>query len=342
MKICFYMAVPLLLVSLSSHALNVLSINAEFSQGQKTAGKTIAAAEVRVPSDSSEIDSYVNMINSTRADIVGLTEPANKRIAEAVAEGLGADWRLVVREDRNAKSGVRVSLISRVKLIQGSVTNLPESYGYSRYEKHRSKPDAVLAAGFELDDKRYFAVITYLTAGKGDYAEVRYAQADAVRNALFDICRDKYDHCLVMGNMNDEPGSHAVKRIQGVDGMFGDKVALKQAEHHSEGPTYTFGSGREGVQVDQIMSTMHGTASLLDVAPRYSGHKSVLLVGRDPTEKEKPSKKIKRDRKKLAEYHKLQHLKGLVEKQRNYIVTLELQREILQQQLAATKQQSIK
>tara|TARA_B100000809_G_scaffold142962_1_gene140476 strand:+ start:1572 stop:2588 length:1017 start_codon:yes stop_codon:yes gene_type:complete len=323
-----------LLLSPFAHAINVLSINTELTQGQKAVTTAGSKALVENNSNSDEVESYVTLINNSKADIVGLTESADKRLAENMVQSLGGEWQLVVRENRNSSTGLRVSILSRLAIIKGSITNLADQYGFSRHEKHRAKPDAIIAAGFELDDKRYFTVVSYLTAGKGDYAEVRYAQADAVRNGLFTHCREKYDHCILMGNMNDEPGSQAVKRIQGVDGIFGDKVALHQAKlMQGSGPMKTYGDGISASQGDQIMSTLQGTASLYPLDPSFSTHQSLLFISRDPLESEKPSKKIKRDRKKMAAYYKTQHLQQVVEKQKSYIDTLEIEKANLQQLL---------
>ena len=329
-----FLLLSLLLLSPFAHAINILSINTELAQGQKAVTTADFNALVEKNSNSDEVDSYVTLINNSKADIVGLTEPADKRLAEDVAQELGDKWQLIVRENRNSSTGLRVSLLSRLPVVEGSVNNLANQYGFSRHEKHRAKPDAVLAAGFELDDKRYYAVVGYLTAGTGDYAEVRYAQADALRNTLFTHCRDNYDHCILMGNMNDEPESQAVKRAQGVDGIFGDKVALQQAKlMQGSGPMKTFGSGTNAAQGDQIMSTLQGTATLYPSNPSFSAHKSLLFISRDPLDSEKPSKKIKRDRKKMAAYYKTQHLQQVVEKQKSYIESLEIEKAHLQQLL---------
>lgn len=338
MHLRYILAFSLLLSSSVASAINVLSINTEQQQGQKAiTGNTVNTTSASLPTPD-EVEAYKALILNSKSDIVGLTESPQKRIAEPLAQSLAGDWQLILREDRNSTSGVRVSILSRLPLIEGSVSNLSEQYGYSRHEKHRSKPDAVIAAGFELDDKSYYVVTAYLTSGAGDYAEVRYAQADAVRNALFKNCKDSYTHCLTMGNMNDEPGSQAVKRIQGVDGMFGDKIALHQAElAQGSGPLKTYGEGRDATQGNQILSTLLGTASTYTLSPKFSAHKAILLISREPFKTEKPSKKIKRDMAKLAAYYKQQHLEELVEKQKTYIEALEIENAILTQQLSTTQ-----
>lgn len=338
MLLRFTMAFALALSSSMASAINVLSINTELSEGQKAVTGASVTNVSRQAVSTAEVEAYKTLILSSKSDIVGLIEAPSKIVGEQLAEALGSKWRLIIREDRNSTSGLRVSLLSRLNLIEGSVSNLSDMYGYSQYEKHRSKPDAVIAAGFELDDKSYYVVATYLTAGKGDYAKVRYAQADAVRNTLFKNCKDTYTHCLTMGNMNDEPGSQAVKRIQGVDGMFGDKIALRQAElEQGSGPLKTYGTGHNATQGNQIMSTLMGTASTYTINPDFSAHKAILLISREPFEKEKPSKKVKRDRAKLSAYYKLQHLQEVVEKQKTYIKTLEIENASLTQQLSISQ-----
>lgn len=337
MHLRYTLALSLMLFSSIASAINVLSINTEQLQGQKAiTGNTVNAITASAHNPV-EVEAYKALILSSKSDIVGLTEGPQKRLAEPLAKSLGSDWQLILREDRNSTSGIRVSLLSRLPTVEGSVSNLADQYGYSRHEKHRSKPDAVIAAGFELDDKSYYVVTAYLTSGAGDYAEVRYAQADAVRTALFKNCKDSYTHCLTMGNMNDEPGSQAVKRIQGADGMFGNKVALHQAElEPGSGPLKTHGQGRNATQGNQIMSTLLGTASTYTMSPKFSAHKAILLISREPFEAEKPSKRIKRDRAKMAAYYKLQHLQEVVEKQKTYIDTLEIENANLTQQLSTT------
>lgn len=352
MTIRFYLLAALFggMISPYASAINFLSINTELSQGQKavTGIATVVGVDAgdgagdgaanRLDEggavDEREIEAYANLIISTKADVVGLTEPAGKRVATQLLAHLGKQWQLIEQKDRNATTGIRVSFVSRLPLVEGSLSNLSDQYGYSRYDKHRAKPDVVLSAGFELEDQRYYVVIAYLTAGEGEYASVRYAQADAVRNVLFSKCRNHYEHCVVMGNMNAEPGSAAVKRIQGVDGMFGDKVALSQASlQQGRGPMHTFfQEGKSGgLQIDLLMSTLQGSASVFQFESAFSRHSAVLLVGREPYEAERPGAKIKRDRKKMVAYYKMQHLQELVEKQKSYIDVLELENTSLRQ-----------
>lgn len=335
-----YLLVTLLLLSPFANAINILSINAEPTRGVKAVpGITAAVTEKSQPLNATP---YIALIKNSKADVVGITELNGMELAVNIIKELGDNWQLHTREDRNSTTNIRVALLSRLNVVKGSISNLSDLYGYSRHEKHRSKPAATLAAGFELDGQNFYAVITYLTAGEGEYAQVRYAQADAVRTALFSECKENYQHCIVMGNMNDEPGSEVIKRLQGMDGMFGDKIAMHQAEINSGSVgASTYGEGVSATRGDQIMTTLYGTGSFLEVDSNPNKHKSLLLVSREPYKAEKPDGKTKRNSQKLAAFYKLQHLQELVEKQRTYIDVLELERNTLQQQLNSPPQQPL-
>lgn len=330
------------LMASQAQALDLMLINTELEEGSKAihmANTPPLKNFTPATTNLDELEFYARAIESSKVDVVGLIEGSNKRLAQSLQERLGDNWQWLNQENSNQTTSIRASFLSRVPALPDSLDNLADTYGFSKNDKLRVKPDAVLSAGFEKAGKRYLLAVSYLTQGGGDYADARYAQADAIRNALFTKCSDDYEFCGVMGNFNDEPGSKALKRIQGVDGIFGDKIELEQsATVNGAERDCSVGQGKQCRLIDHILTSMKGETLFIDVKPEYSAHKISLFIPEQAYIERKISKKDKRNTQRYNDFKNIERLSEQTSRQKSRIEALERENAILRAQLNSPSQ----
>jgi len=155
-----------------------------------------------------------NLILNSNADIVGLTEIENQNILKLIQRYLPTEWEIAFKEGRDTFTGQDVGILSRLPINKTSITSFPNISG--EHEGIKKKPSKVLGLSFTHEDQTYYIVLAHLLSKKNNSIEKdnkRAAQANAISKIVKDKI-SKYNHIIVMGDLNDTPGSQTLKELR--------------------------------------------------------------------------------------------------------------------------------
>ena len=227
----------LLALTSNAYSLRVATLNTEWlwDTSEPHEGQIVGYDEgdIRPPNTREyvlETFAIAKTIESLDADIVGLTEIENENVAEEILKYLKDDWKVVFEKGRDTYTGQDVAILTRLDAISGTVTNFPDYNGESDDGRIKKRPSKVLGVGLKDGNETYFVVVTHLLSKRSSNDDKRYAQADAIRNAVIDQY-GQYNHFIVMGDMNDLPGSDVLQKLKG---ERDDKTNLLQPASSSD------------------------------------------------------------------------------------------------------------
>ena len=155
-----------------------------------------------------------DIIEDANADVVGLTEIENQNVANLIAAQLGSEWTVAFSQGRDTITGQDVVLLTRHTIDAGSITTYPNIRGNAPGAAN-VRPSKVLGVKVEIDGDDYLFVVAHLISKRASNDARRLAQADAIRIAILGQFLSM-DHIVIMGDLNDTPGSPPLNRIRGL------------------------------------------------------------------------------------------------------------------------------
>jgi len=220
---CFSVLYLLFAASISVADVNVMAINAEWlwtPKDGKPDGARVRIRDMSLSKYNQEIRYYSSLIGRTDTDVVALSEIENASVVEDLVTSLGHPWRGYFRQGRDTATGQDVALLSRLTLVEGSVTDFGFPAGrISRTDKGKRLSKVIGAVFVDRDSAQHIGVVTaHFLSRRNDNARKsanRLRQAQATLEALkqFD---STVGSIVVLGDFNDVHGSPTITRLREV------------------------------------------------------------------------------------------------------------------------------
>jgi len=174
--------------------------------------------------------SIAQVIINSKADIVGLVEIENKYAIERIKQYLTPEWEITFKQGRDSYTGQDVGILSRIPIDIGSSETFPNIKG--KYKNTSKTPSKILGASFNYEGKSYYIILAHLLSKRNSSSSKDRKRA-AQANAILQIVNTKignYDHLIVMGDLNDTPGSTTLKELRGQNAIPANPVLLQTAD----------------------------------------------------------------------------------------------------------------
>lgn len=196
---------------LSTFATTILAINTEFFWDSKSPheGQIALGAVGNPPSPKSvQLEAYAIALHIiyNNADIVGLTEIEGKSAAEQIMKYLPDSYKLVFKKGRDNYTGQDVALITRYDVV-GQPSNFDGIEGH--YQGTKKIPSKALGVSLKNNNETYNIVVAHLISKRSSNDKKRAAQANAITKYL----ANRNGHNIVMGDLNDVPGSVTLNQL---------------------------------------------------------------------------------------------------------------------------------
>lgn len=202
-------AAALLTLTLATPSLatTVLSINTQPILSTKTPhnGQVALGAVGKAPSEKYtqlEANAIALHITYNDADIVGLIGIEGENAAKKILNYLPKEYKLIFKKGRDNFTAQDVAIITRYQII-GEANDFSGIEG--NYKTTKSIPSKALAITLKDESDIYNIIVAHLITKRAnnDNHDKRAAQANAIVNYM----GDKQGHNIVMGFLNDVPGS---------------------------------------------------------------------------------------------------------------------------------------
>lgn len=241
----------LLLACCAAHAdtdVSVLAFNTQFFfDHQAPHGNVVGSGpDHPIPTEAQWKDKaqgIADLINNSGANIVGLVEVENEAVVEDLRGRLTTptDWNLIFVTGRDTATGQDVALLTQFNFDADSVTNFPDEREvyFQGNEERDVNPSKILAATLTIGGERVYVLVAHLISRASPNDAKRLAQANIIRrHAVRAMLRD--EHVIVMGDINDTPGTPVVNRLRGFDDIWGDMVQTAHAVPEAQRFTYDY------------------------------------------------------------------------------------------------------
>ena len=268
-----------LFIACTSNALVVLELNTEFlwDDVEPHEGRVVGSQSYPAPTKaqySSELKYFKGVIEKSEADLVGLVEIENCKIAKDLAETLGRPWKPACLKGRDSYTGQDVAILTKLQIVKNTMNDHSRYYGprMSTGSKKGVRPSKVLSVLLE-DSKgeSYLVTNAHLVSRRGDNDLKRLYQATAITRAVIDFkLKLKPDHLIVMGDFNTYPNKPAINELKtvGVVNHAGRGVC-----------SYTYKNTCSLIDHVLVSKSMgKGRITSIELDKRYSDHKAVLFT----------------------------------------------------------------
>jgi len=204
-----------ILISAQVQALTVLSINTENFWDEHAPHEGRIGASIRNQISSAQVEaeakSIAEVIIKHDADIVGLIEVEGLAVVKRILSYLPNEWSIAFKKGRDTYTGQDVALLTRLGVLKHTVSTFPSIKG--RYGRVNVRPSKVLGVGLVASSgERIYVAVTHLISKRRNNDDKRAAQANAVARAVVNHGA-KYRHRIVMGDLNDTPGSQTLNQL---------------------------------------------------------------------------------------------------------------------------------
>ena len=224
--------------------IDIFLLNTEFFFDNKEPHGEVVGKSVPVPTAEqyeAKARSIAELIDTHKANIVGLVEVENRVVLEKVKSYLASpdDWHIAFDEGRDAYTGQDVAVLTKFRIVRGSATNFPEEREiyFVDGQEHDVNPSKILGVELKVDNQPYYVLIAHLISRRNPRDAKRLAQATVVRRqAVKAMMADK--NVIVMGDMNDTPGTPVINRLRGFDDIWGDFLQVANAVEAANRYTY--------------------------------------------------------------------------------------------------------
>lgn len=226
--------------------IDIFLLNAEFFFDSEEPHGEVVGKSVPAPTAAqyeAKAKTIAELIDTHRADIVGLVEVENRAVLEKVKSYLAdpGEWEIAFDEGRDTYTGQDVAILTKFRIVPGSVTNFPderEVYFVDGQERDVN-PSKILGVELKVDNQPFYILITHLISRRNPRDAKRLAQATVVRRqAVKGLMEDK--NVIVMGDMNDTPGTPVINRLRGFDDIWGDFLQTASGVEMDDRYTYIY------------------------------------------------------------------------------------------------------
>ncbi|MCZ6681286.1 MAG: peptidylprolyl isomerase [Candidatus Poribacteria bacterium] len=226
--------------------INLFLLNTEFFFDNEEPHGSVVGKSVPVPTleqYEAKAIAIAELIDKHEANLVGLVEVENRAVLEKVRAYLTNrdDWNIVFDEGRDTFTGQDVAILTKFRVESGSVTNFPEEREvfFDGDEERDVNPSKILGVELKVGTEPVYVLITHLISRRGTNDAKRLAQANVVRRQAVKAMIDE-KHVIVMGDMNDTPGTPVIKRLRGFDDIWGDLIQTANAVEANNRYTYIY------------------------------------------------------------------------------------------------------
>ena len=226
--------------------IDIFLLNAEFFFDSEEPHGEVVGKSVPAPTAAqyeAKAKTIAELIDTHKADIVGLVEVENRAVLEKVKSYLAdpGEWEIAFDEGRDTYTGQDVAILTKFRIVPGSVTNFPderEVYFVDGQERDVN-PSKILGVELKVDNQPFYILITHLISRRNPRDAKRLAQATVVRRqAVKGLMEDK--NVIVMGDMNDTPGTPVINRLRGFDDIWGDFLQTASGVEMDDRYTYIY------------------------------------------------------------------------------------------------------
>jgi predicted extracellular nuclease len=213
--------------------LNVMTLNAEWlwtPYDGSADGSKFNRGDMDKASYLKEIAFYASIVKSNDVDILAISEIENKYVARDLANKLGKGWVSHFVQGRDTATGQDLALLSRLSIVEGSLTNFGFPCGKAPGAKKRKCLSKVVGASFHLTGRSnsQVHVITshFLSKRNESRAKTlkRQSQAVALLQAIklnsADLAEGN-NKLIVLGDFNDTYHSEVIRLLREEGGLKG-------------------------------------------------------------------------------------------------------------------------
>jgi cyclophilin family peptidyl-prolyl cis-trans isomerase/endonuclease/exonuclease/phosphatase family metal-dependent hydrolase len=220
--------------------INILLLNTEFFFDNEAPHGGVVGDSRPVPTAEAyraEAKAIAELIDAHGANIVGLVEVENRAVVEAVKSNLQTPdaWEIAFDEGRDTFTEQDVALLTKFQVVSGSATNFPderEIYFEGEAEKDVN-PSKILGVELRVDTEPVYILLTHLISRRGQNNAKRLAQATVVRRKAVKAMLDE-KHVIVMGDINDTPGTPVLQRLRGFGDIWGKMIQTANSVEPSQ------------------------------------------------------------------------------------------------------------
>ncbi len=218
----------------NSFAVTFMALNTEWYWDDRLPheGKVIKVGDSRLETRYVVLKGYAiaEKILQAKADVVALTEIENKTVLEQIKDYLPEQWRIVFVEGRDTYTGQDVGILTTLEVVPGSETNFPESSG--QYKDQTTRPSKILGVTLSKGGQTYSVIVAHLLSKRRNTPKKdnrRAAQANAIQKLVSERLLMN-DHVVVMGDINDTPGSITLRELRGFSADGGSAKLAQTAQ----------------------------------------------------------------------------------------------------------------
>lgn len=220
-----------------------------------------------------EVDYYAGLIKKYAPDAVALIEIENCGVGDTLAKAIGPRFKSVCRKSRDTYTAQDLAILFNTAIftpVTGTVTTHPDQYAMDGQKRVRpSKVLSVIANHNKTGDKYLFSGAHLISKTRESNETKRHAQALALRAGV-DRMIESYrpDHIVVMGDMNDYPGTQTLINLKGTDLV--NPADSDDCSYEHRGNCHL---------IDHILISRGlagGEFTDIDVPDKYTDHKPVL------------------------------------------------------------------
>ncbi len=163
---------------------------------------------------------------------------------------MGSDWEVAFDKGRDNATGQDVALITPHDIDTASISDLPTAFGNAPGALN-VRASKVLGVEVEIDGDDFLFVVAHLISKRNPSNDNRrLAQADGIRNEILGVF-STVDLIVIMGDLNDTPGSAPLHKIRGLNDAQPDFIQTGRVV----GPDPSFSFTFQGVDqlIDHIL-----------------------------------------------------------------------------------------
>jgi hypothetical protein len=200
----------------------IMSINTEWfwDHVEPHEGQTAIGPRGNAPSERAvnlEAFAIAQMILAHQANIVGLVEVESENVVDLIVSYLPAGWTRVFVRGRDTFTGQDVALITSFDVISGTATNFGTLTGTDR-------PSKILGVGLNVGTSQLYVIVTHLISKRSSNDAKRLRQAQHIRPQAISVLGSGFDHAVILGDINDEPGSPPLNALLGLNDTSGNFI----------------------------------------------------------------------------------------------------------------------
>jgi len=228
----------------AGRAVRFMSLNTCFLFDQVDDPDTAEDQDFEPADYDAKIKAVADVIAANAPDAVGLQEVENRQVLTDLVARLPRTYEILHFESLDRFTGQDVALLydpARVQPTGDLRTNLELGTGLGRISK------GILEQAFEVvaTGERLVVLVTHLKSQRGGtYADLqRMAQARTVRGRLDALTAAGESRVVLMGDLNDGPGSDTLDIIRGRSDVFVDSLASLPDDESYSYRSAGFGDG---------------------------------------------------------------------------------------------------